>query len=215
MPASHGSRPEYDVSRWPLNMSVGPSPSPARVASTFARPSSTCCHWTARPSSSHWPAYHAAAASSEPVKLGIETTASASATSRSRSIIIAGRSSKVREHPVAEQPDLLVPAVAPQLEHHMRAAGLAVLLDRRDAVRRRARDRLALVEDLVRHLLLRGQPAPALHRVRDRPDLRLREPCQLEQRVRRALDVLHLVREVHAGDLARAVAAARAVGLVD
>ena len=86
MPASHASRPEYDVSRWPLNISVGPPPVPARVASTFARSSSTCCHWTARPSSSHWPAIHAAIASSEPVKLGIETAASASATSRSRSI---------------------------------------------------------------------------------------------------------------------------------
>ena len=86
IPASHGSRPEYDVSMCPLNISVGPPPVPARVASTFARPSSTCCHCTARPSSAHWPAIHAAIASSEPVKLGIETAASASATSRSRSI---------------------------------------------------------------------------------------------------------------------------------
>ena len=70
----------------PLNISVGPPPVPARVASTFARPSSTCCHCTASPSSWHWPAIHAAIASSEPVKLGIETAASASATRRSRSI---------------------------------------------------------------------------------------------------------------------------------
>ena len=51
IPASHGSRPEYDVSMWPLNISVGPPPAPARVPSTFARPSSTCCHCTASPSS--------------------------------------------------------------------------------------------------------------------------------------------------------------------
>ena len=51
MPASQGSRPEYDVSMCPLNISVGPPPVPARVASTFARPSSTCCHCTASPSS--------------------------------------------------------------------------------------------------------------------------------------------------------------------
>ena len=53
IPASHGSRPEYDVSRSPLNISVGPPPVPGRVARTLARPSSTCCHCTASPSSSH------------------------------------------------------------------------------------------------------------------------------------------------------------------
>ena len=61
--------------------------------------------------------------------------------------------------------------VAPELEHHVRAAGVAVLLDRGDAVGRRAGDRLALVEDLVRHLRLRREPAALLHRLGDRADL--------------------------------------------
>src|SRR2546421_9079711 len=104
-----------------------------------------------------------------------------------------------------------MPAVAPELEHHMGAAGVAVLLDRRDAVARRARDRLALVEDGVRHLGLGREPTAALHRLRDWPDLVLLQPGELQQRVRGALDVLDLVREVHASDLARAVAALVAV----
>ena len=104
-----------------------------------------------------------------------------------------------------------MPVVAPQLEHHVRAAGVAVLLDRRDAVGGRAGDRLALVEHRVGHLLLRRQAAAALHRLGDGPDLVLLDPRELEQRVGRALDVLHLVREVHARDLARAVAARVAV----
>ena len=52
MSRSHGSSPEYDVSRCPLNISVGPPPSPGQVPTTFARPSSTCCHITWSPSSS-------------------------------------------------------------------------------------------------------------------------------------------------------------------
>ena len=63
-----------------------PTAVPARVASTFARPSSTCCHWTASPRLLALAAYQAAIASSAPVKLGIETAASASATRRSQSI---------------------------------------------------------------------------------------------------------------------------------
>src|SRR5687768_5471371 len=132
MPASQASLPEYDVSMWPLNISVGPPPLPARVARTFARPSSTCCHCTARPSSSHWPAIHAAIASSEPVRLGIATAASASATSRSRSIRISV--TNMRQHALAEEPDLLMPVVAPELQHDVRAARVAVLLDRGEAV---------------------------------------------------------------------------------
>ena len=108
---------------------------------------------------------------------------------------------------LAEHPDLLVAPFAPELEHHMGAAGVPVLLDRGDAVLGGARDRLALVEQLVRHLILGGEAAAPLHRLRDRPDLLLVDAGELEERVRGSLDVLHLVREVHAGDLARAVAA--------
>ena len=32
IPASHGSRPEYDVSMWPLNIRLGPPPAPAQRA---------------------------------------------------------------------------------------------------------------------------------------------------------------------------------------
>ena len=79
----------------------------------------------------------------------------------------------------------------------------------------RAGDRLALVEQRVRDLRLRGQPAAALHRLGDGADLVLLDAGEVEQRVGGALDVLHLVRQVHPGDLARAVAARVAVGLVD
>src|SRR5919199_1386794 len=118
---------------------------------------------------------------------------------------------EAREYPLAEEPDLLVPPVAPELEHHVRAAGVAVLLDRLDAVGRRAGDRPAFVEDRVRHLGLRGEPAATLHRLGDRADLVLLEPGELEQRVGGALDVLDLVREVHGRDLACAVASLVAV----
>ena len=76
-------------------------------------------------------------------------------------------------------------------------------------------DRPALVEQRVRDLRLRGEPAALLHRLGDGADLVLLDPGEVEQRVGGALDVLHLVREVHAGDLARAVAARVAVGRVD
>src|SRR5918994_3970408 len=210
IPASHGSRPEYDVSVCPLNISVGPSPVPARVARTFARPSSTCCHCTASPSSSQRSPYQAAIASSDPVKLGIETAARASATRRSRSITASSRS-EVWQHLLPEEADLVVPLIAPELEHDVRAAGVAVLLDRRDAVGRRAGDRLALVEDRIRHLVLGGEASAPLHRLGDGADLVLRQLCEVEQGVGGALDVLHLVREVHAGDLTGAVAALVAV----
>src|SRR5918992_1609045 len=172
---SHASRPEYDVSTCPLNMRLGPPPAPGRVPSTFARSSSTCCHWTCSPMSAKVCATSSARACSEPVKLGVPIAALAHSTSRSRSIAISV--TEVRKHLLAEEADLLVTAVAPQLEHDVRAAGLAVLLDRRELL----------------HLDL----------------------GQLEQRVGRPADVLELVREVHARDLARALAACVAVALMD
>ena len=104
-----------------------------------------------------------------------------------------------------------MPLGSPQLQHDVRAPGVAVLLDRRDAVGGRARDRLALVEDRVGHLLLRREASAAFHRLGDRPDLLDVDPGELEQRVSGAFDVLHLVREVHPGDLARAVASLVAI----
>src|SRR5262249_59116504 len=101
------------------------------------------------------------------------TRSTASSTSRS-----ASTSTEMRQHLTSEQRDLIVSAVTPELEHHVRAARIAVLLDRRDAIGRRARDRPALVEDLVRHLRLRCAPPALLHRVRDRADLLLCEARQ-------------------------------------
>src|SRR5881628_3842874 len=151
MPASHGSRPEYDVSMWPLNMSDFPPPVPSSRPMTFGRPSSTSCHCTWSPMSASSSRTRSPIACSSPVGLGTDTRSTASATSRSASI-----STEMWQHLLAEQLDLLVPPVAPELEHHVRAAGFAVFLDRRDAVGRSAGDRLALVEDLVRHLRLGG-----------------------------------------------------------
>ncbi len=85
---SHGSRPEYDVSMWPLNIRLFPPPAPARVASTFARPSSTCCHCTCRPIASSVCAISSAIACSSPVKLGVPIAVLAHSTSLSRSTFI-------------------------------------------------------------------------------------------------------------------------------
>src|SRR5207247_2240793 len=149
-------------------------------------------------------------ACSSPVGLGTDTRSTARATSRSASI-----STEMRQHLASEQLDLLVPSVAPELEHHVGTSGLAVLLDRGDAIGRCTCDRLALVEDLVGHLRLRRETSTLLHRFGDGPDLALLETGEVEERVRGSLDVLHLVGEVHAGDLTRAVAPCVPIGLMD
>src|SRR5215470_19166758 len=95
-----------------------------------------------------------AIASSEPVKLGVPIARDAQSTRRSRSMRISA--TDVWKHLLAEEADLVVAAVAPELEHHVRAPRLAVLLDRRDAVLGRARDGLAAVEERVGHLRLGG-----------------------------------------------------------
>src|SRR6187200_1549783 len=82
-----------------------------------------------------------------------------------------GRSSEVRQHVAPEQLDLLVPLVAPELEHHVRTPRVAVLLDRGDAVGRRPRDGLALVENRVAYLGLGGKPSSLLHRFGNGADL--------------------------------------------
>src|SRR5919204_3016356 len=207
IPASHGSRPEYEVSMCPLNISDGPPPEPSQTPTTFGRPSSTCCHCTCKPIRSSSSRIRSPIACSSPVGLGIETRSTASETRRPSSTCAATSGAEMRQHLPPEELDLLVAAVAPELQHDVRAAGVAVLLDCVDAVARRAGNRLALVEDGVGDLRLRGEASTALHRLRDRPDLVLLQPGEVEQRVRRALDVLDLVREVHARDLARAVSA--------
>src|SRR6266536_4289514 len=149
-------------------------------------------------------------ACSSPVGLEIETRSTASRTRRSASI-----STEMRQHLSPEQLDLLMAAIAPELQHDVRAAGLPVLLDRGDAVVRSTRDRLALVENLVRHLRLGGETPALLHGVGDGADLLLHQAGEVEQGVGCALDVLDLVGEVHPRDLARPVASGCAIGLVD
>src|SRR5436190_6740201 len=229
-PCSHGSRPEYEVSMWPLNIRVLPRPVPGHVPRTFARPSSTWCHWVCRPILPKLSSIRRPIASSSPVKLGVAIIRLACSTRRSRSMLIAPApapakpapplfvslrqaygSSNLRQDALGEELQLPEPVLAPQLEHHVSAAGLLVLPDCGNAVLGRAGDRLALVEDLVGHGRLRGEAPTGLHRLGDRDDLVLGQPRALEQRVGGALDVLHLVGEVHTGDLARAVAAALAV----
>src|SRR5215213_3946847 len=188
---------------WPLNMSDAPPPAPSPMPTTLARPSSTSCHCTCRPIAVNVSRINWAMASSDPVKLGVAIARLAHSTSRSASTATGGAATdtglgrgpharEVRQHVLAEQPQLLVPVRAPELEHHVRAAGVAILVDRLDALGRRARDRPALVEQRVAHLLLRRQPAPALHRVGHGPDLLGIDLRELEQRVGRAADVLHL-----------------------
>src|SRR6478672_12272107 len=155
----------------PLNMSDFPPPTlVSQRPTTFGRPSSTSCHctWSPMPASSS--RTRSPIACSSPVGLGIDTRSTASATSRSASI-----STEMGQHLLAEELDLLMPAVAPELQHHVRAARVAVLLDRRDAVGGSAGDRLAFVEDLVCHLRLRRQPPTLLHRVGNGSDLFLRQ----------------------------------------
>ena len=71
-----------------------------------------------------------------------------------------------------EEVDLLEPVLAPELEHDVGAAGLAVGLDRGDAVGGGAGDRPAAVEQGVADRRLRGEPPAALHRLGDRRELR-------------------------------------------
>src|SRR5512132_1376220 len=183
----------------PLNMSDFPPPAPSQRPTTFGRPSSTSCHWTWSPMPASSSRTRSPIACSSPVGLEIDTRSTASATSRSASI-----STEMWQHLFAEE-----------LEHDVRAARVAVLLDRRNAVGGSAGDRLALVEDLVRHLRLGSEPSTLLHRLGDRSNLLLCQACKIEQRVRRPLDVLHLVCEVHAGDLTSAVATGLSIRLVD
>src|SRR5215831_152037 len=98
-------------------------------------------------------------ANSLPVGLGVLTYEHAVSTSRRSSMQPMSRSvsssmvakliafsPQVGEDLLGEQLDLPVALLAPQLEHDVSAAGVVVLLDRLDAVARRARDRTGLVE---------------------------------------------------------------------
>ena len=145
-------------------------PRPASVPSTLARPSSTCCHWTCSPS-----ARRARACSSRHGLLGageapdVEHPTAVSTRRRGRpSAVAVERHRKCGSTCSPKSRICSCRFVAPELEHDVRAARVAVLLDRLDAVVGRARDRLALVEHRVGHLRLGGEPAAALHRLGDR-----------------------------------------------
>src|SRR5919201_493024 len=114
-PASHGSRPEYEVSICPLNINAGPPPAPSQSPTTLGRPSSTSCHCTWRPMSASSSRTRSPIACSSPVGLEIDTSSTASCTSRSASI-----STEMRQHLPPEKLDLLVSPLAPELEDHVR-----------------------------------------------------------------------------------------------
>ena len=97
----------------------------------------------------------------------------------------------------------------------MRATRVAVLRNRGDAILRRPGNRLAAVEQRIRHLFLGGEPAALLHRLGDRRQLLHLDLGAIEQPISRALDVLELVREIHAADLPGAVAAGSAIRCID
>src|SRR3954452_21490534 len=104
-------------------------------------------------------------ARTSPPRRSTITASAARASAGAQRSIRARAAASIRSTPdmwqdlLAEQTDLLQAILAPQLEHHVRAAGFLVLLDRSDAVCGRPCDRLALVEDRVGDLLLRRKPA--------------------------------------------------------
>jgi hypothetical protein len=122
-----------------------------------------------------------------------------------RCLLRGDSSAEVGEHVGREQLDLAPAILAPQLEHHLGAAHVAVPLDRRQTVRWGACDRLAHVEDLVADCSSRSETPATPHRVGDRHDLLLREPRQLEQRLGGPLDVYLPRIEPHLGRAVRHV----------
>ncbi len=216
-PASQGSRPEYDVSMCPLNISVLPPPRAApraddvRPALLDLLPLHVQAHVVedARHVLGHRVLLARRAGDVDEVAGGLDQAAAVDLDRPSALPHLAsGRtcSENSRSWPRRSSPQSSsMTCVQPASRYS---------LDRRDAVLRRSGDRPALVEDLVGDRRLRREPAAPLHRLGDGPDLVLRQPGALEQRVRGSLDVLHLVREVHAGDLPGAVPAPVAI-LVD
>src|SRR2546430_12515660 len=123
-----------------------------------------------RSAASRW-AKSAVGGSDDSSSTMVAASGSAGATARPLTVSVAISAAEVREDVPAEQPQLLMPAVAPQLEHDVRAAGVSILLDRLDAVARRTGDRLAALEKVVRDFLLGRQAAAALHRLGHRRQL--------------------------------------------
>ena len=202
---------------WPLNIRLGPPPgaleAPDDVRAARPRPPARL---TSRPIASSVVAHAARAiACSLPVGLGMSTNALAVATRRASSTRRGERAGARRSSarggggPRVANSSIWRSRSSPQSSSMMcvqpasRYSSIAAMQSAG-----RAGDRLAAVEDLVADRGRRGEPPAALHRLGDRADLLLAQPGQLEQHVGGALDVLDLVGEVHAGDLARALAAA-------
>src|SRR2546422_2377846 len=77
MPARNSSRPVFDVSMWPLNIRFFPPPEPVHRPTTLARPSSTSCQVTFKPTWPRAPRMYSAICSSSPVGLGMLITSQA------------------------------------------------------------------------------------------------------------------------------------------
>src|SRR3954469_20380590 len=114
---SQGSRPEYEVSMCPLNISDGAPPEPSRIPRTLARPSSTSCRCTCRPISSNVSAIRSAIAPSEPVKLGTAIARLAQSTRRSRSMSAIGVLAE-REGDVEGRADSRLPRLDGMVDGH-------------------------------------------------------------------------------------------------
>ena len=159
---------------WPLNISVLPPPVPRQVPSAFARPSSTCCHCTCRPSSSYSSTISSAIACSSPVKLWTSISELAVSTSRSRSTFSTGRPSRAGRGSSGGASIVGSPAAHPRLEAAVEVARISSAeVDER---RRREARRVALRAD-------EDQRATALreHRVRE---ARRRVAAPFEHRAR-------------------------------
>ena len=204
----------------PLNISDGRPPAPAHVPTVFARPSSTCCHWACRPSRAveldHQLRHRLLAAGEAPdvdhPPRRLDETIAVDGDGRERH----AHASRKCGSTFSPKRRICSSRSAPQSSSMMwvqpasRYSSIASMQSLG-----RSRDGLALVEQRVGHLRLRGEAAALLHRLGDGADLVLVDLGQVEEDVGGALDVLHLVGEVHAADLAGAVAAGVAVGRVD
>src|SRR5690349_24983366 len=94
---------------------------------------------------------------------------------------------------LAKKTRLLQPIIAPEFQHHLRAARGVVLFELFDALSGRAGDGTNFVERGIGNSASGGFAPAFLHGLGDWLKFIAREPGALEARVRRAFDVLHFV----------------------
>ena len=92
----------------------------------------------------------------------------------------------MRQHLLSEEPDLLVPVGSPELEHDVGAAGVAVLLDRLDAVGRARPDGFEF--PLTQREMSECLGLTVVHVNRTLQELRRRNLLELENRQLKILD---------------------------